>query len=579
MGSMMSSRFHHESEPAGPPLSRSNGRTTVGVDLARGCIHLAMARRGRIEAYHRVVLPSDMDPSSPAFRELLGDTLRQFCKHRGRVNVWATSSLGGLSIRSLQVPKVPRRQLSLAVRWALRRELSDSLKGVLVDYVVDGEISEKGTRKIAVTACAVQQDDIGQLCKIFANAGFPLAGISVPGFAFKNIVEACGVADQSQHSLFLDVGRDASHIVLCSNGRVIVSREFRLGAEAFIAACMDEVPVGESAELFFSQLSDDAGPASELTESVRNEIVAGFRPVLHRLMRQFDLTLEAGTVNIGELEIDKLHLSGPISTCPEIRAFISSHIGIPVVPLNPLTHSCLSPVRGDAPPPAIASWFAPAVGLALAGAGQTLNLLKPIQSTLEQEDRRSLDQQILVAFIIASLAAGVVWGGLMVHASQLQREVASLARQTPTDQPALSVASLRPVVNAVVERRRRQAHAIGDRAVLAMMAELTALTDNEIQLTGIDFHMESLEQKAGVALSQQARGNEGRILLKGWIHGAHTKRASHLAAYQIKIEESPLFDRLSINESVAAIHANVAVLQFRLTIIPTQCAMSSGGAP
>lgn len=572
----MKSLSHSEPRTLGYPLSKGSDRTIVGVDLARGCIRLAMGRRGRIEAYRHVVVPSDIDQFSPVFEDLLATTLREFCKHHGRVSLWATSSFRGLSIRSLRVPKVPRRQLSLAVRWALRRELSDSLKGMLIDYVVEGEVAEKGTRKIAVTACAVRHDDIERLRQLFAKTGFPLVGLTVPCFTFKNIVLACGLADKTRNSLFLDVDRHSSHLLLCSKGRVVVSREFRPGVDAFLDACMNEVPTGESAESFLAQLSNSHADPSPLTGPARQAVVEGFLPVLNRLMRQFDLTLEA-TEDFNEMEFEELHLSGPISTCPEVREFISSHAGLPVVPLNPLSVASPSPALCETASIEEASWFAPAVGLALSNGGQTLNLLHPTQSAFEREARSNVNQWILGAFIVASLVAGIAWAGLSVRVSQLQQHAARLGRQAVHGHSELSVDGLVPMVETLVTRYRQRADVVRDRAILAMMAEITLLTDEQIQLMDVEFKMVTLKEKAGDMLSNRTSQAYGSIHLKGRIFGERTKQASHLASYQIKLEESPLFNRASINESISAIHADAAVLQFSITVTPALSGVPKGG--
>ena len=547
--------------------AKGNGGAVVGVHISSDDLRLVLSRRGHIEGYHCVSLPIDMELSSTEFEDLLGQTLREFCGQYSHVKTWVTAPLEGHSVRNLRVPKVPRRQLLMAVRWALRRELSTSLKHTVVDYTVDGDVVEKGTHKISVTACAVQQSELDRISDLFSRVGFPLTGLTVPCFTCENLVQACDLTAPGDSALLLDVSQNAAQILVYSKGRTIVNREFRLGLSAFLDASMGVAPEGDDAELFLARLSPEAGVETPLKPAEHDAIIEAFIPVLHRLMRQFDLTLRTSLVSLTELGITQIHLSGPLCACPEIRAFISEHVDLPVVPVNPFAAPCLSLTHKEAAPLSIAAWFMPAAGLALSDNAHTLNMLNPTQSEVEREEHRSLNARILVGFAVVAVLFVGVWAGIGVKSSRLQSQTIALEQRAQAESPLRSVLNVRPVVDTLVQQNRERAGIIEERMGVAMMNEIVALTDDDVQLTDLHFSMASVDRKAGLAVKSGPRGGGGNTLLvKGRIYGEQTQNASALAAYQIRLEESPLFGEVKINTSRAAIHSGHAVLQFAIQV-------------
>ena len=558
--------------------SRPNGGSVVGVHITTGSLRLAQSRRGKIQAYRRVDLPRHMELSSPEFEGFLGDTLRAFCGKGNHVSIWVTAPLERHSVRNLRVPNVPRRQLLHAVRWALRRELSSALKHTVLDYIVEGDVVENGAPKIAVTACAVHEGDVARLSALFAKVGFPLSGLTVPFFTCRNVVRACEFLNNNQSALVLDVGLNSSQIFLYSEGKTVVNREFRLGVNAFLDTSLgiDLADDGASKERFFARLGHDEEGDAPLVHPDRKAIVESFRPVLNRLMRQFDLTLQSSAVNISDLGLTQIYLAGPLCLCREIGELIGEHLGLSVVPIHPLAPPCLSP--GCTPAPlSQGAWFVPAVGLALADNAHTLNLLRPAQSTVEREEHLNLNHRILVAFIGCMLAAGAVWGTVDIRASQLLRKAESLERRLRNAAPVQSMPSLESSVSALMDKYRRRSEIVNERIVLAMMRDLVESTDPQVQLIDVVFLMGSVEHKSERESKSSANRAGNRIRIKGRIAGGSTQGASILAAYQLKLAESPRFGHVNIEESVMAVHAGAEVLQFSILLDPVALEQNTGG--
>lgn len=545
----------------------------VGVQLSIGSIRLVRTRRGVVEDYTRVLLPPTLALSSPEYREILTSSLQAFCKHHTRAHIWATAPFSKLSVRHLRIPKVPRRQLSLAVRWALSREMPGDLKGMFVDYTVGSEVNEHGARKINVTACAVRRVDIERINALFVAIGFPLKGLTTPFFTYRNILSEGGYLPTKDDSLFLDIGLGSTQILVARGGQVAMHREFRLGLTSFLDSCVDRIPEGEALETFLELLAG-GGTRDDSATGERERILQAFEPVLLRLLRKISMTLEAHDLSLDELVLGDILLSGPLALCDEVREFIAEHLGHSVRPFNPLDAAALAP--GHLPPvsPAASAWFTPAVGLALSPNTKTLNLLRPIQSRWEHAADSTINQFVIGVFVAAAVLTCAVWGVATVRSTALQRSALTLeARIAGTE--LVTVASLKPSLDVVVTRDTTRYAIASDRYVLAIIAELASLTTAPVEWVACDVKLGSLSRKLGLGKVARGEQDTARIHIVGRVRGERSRQAAELAAYQIALDESELFTDVEVKMTSSQRERHV--LEFSLSLRPVSLANDKEG--
>ncbi len=538
----------------------------VGVELAVGSLRLVRTRRGVVEDYTRIALPPTMALSSPEYRELLASSMQAFCKHHARADIWATAPFSKMSVRHLRIPKVSRRQLSLAVKWALRREIPGDLKGMFVDYTVGSEVVENGARKINVTACVVRRIDIERINALFMAAGFPLKGLTTPFFTYCNVVAAGGYIPSQGDRLFIDIGLASTQILLVRGGTVAIHREFRLGVESFLDTCKAVIPAGEAVEAFLATLSE--APADSASVVERERLIEGFQPVLRRLLRQLDLTLEAHHFALDELELAGVHLSGPLAVCDPVREFMAEQLGHSVAALEPLGAAALAPEQPALVSPASAAWFVPAVGMALSPNTGTLNLLHPIQSRWERAEDSTINQVVIAGFVIAALAICGGWGVAAWRSDRLQTEAAPLRRQIEAGTELLTVAALTPMLEEAVGREEARAAIASERHLLAIMAELSTLTTAPIEWIACEVNLGPPAAKLGPVRTMRGERSGPRVELVGRVGGRPKRQASELAAYQVTLDESPLFDVVEVKTTAPSSKRAGEMLEFTLSLRP-----------
>ncbi len=558
-----------------PAVSSPSGScvgTAVGVQLGADSIRLARRVGGHIEAVESLAIPPGVSLSSPEYAKLLTRSLQRFCGFCGHVTVWATADFPGMSQRNLSLPNVPSRQLPMAVRWALRRELSSSLKGMFVDYTVVGESIGEGGRRTSVVACAVREQDVEHITQIFREAGYPLSGLTIPGCSLSHLIERGGMLEHERDSLFLHIGSESTHILLWSRQRVVINREFRLGVSAFVEAALGPHVSSEVSNRFLEQISVPDGAIAGSPGESRAAVMEAFGPVLHRLMRQFDLTLEAGTVNTSDLDLRQLHLSGPLAGCPEVRDFIRSHVGLPVEELNPLAAPFAASAgvarEGKAPD----GWYVTACGLAYSDTASGLNLLNPTQRAVERAERLNFHHVIFFCFLLLTLAGVATWAVFAYRLFALQRQQTKMEMKLNEPSELLDTGGVVARVDAVVNKGQCRLRAVKRDQALALMAELAQRTSDAIEWVSVEISTAAFKDKTGGKLPASTGTTEAVVVIEGLVHGPPTRQAGDLAAYQILLEESPMFVDVSVERSTVKVVDSLPVLSFQIRLKPERCA-------
>jgi Tfp pilus assembly PilM family ATPase len=546
----------------------------VGVHLGATAIRLARRVGPYIEAVQSVLVPAGVGFDSPEYAKLLIEALQTFCSGVKPDAVWASASFPAMTQRNLILPDVEGRQLASAVRWSLRRELSSTLKDMLVDYTVVGKSTIGGRSRVAIVACAVQEHDVVRLKRLFHDAGYPLTGLTVPGCPFAHLVHRAGILNEEHDTIFLHIGGASSYILFMSGDEVVIRREFKLGVNSFMHAILgDEATTGE-ADALLKRLCHGDG-----TCEVCKYIVTTCSGVLQRLFRQYDMTLQARAVQARAANLRDLYLSGPLAECAGMRESISEHVGLPVAPFNPLSEPFVGDRKVTREGTAADGWYVPACGLAYATEHRGLNLLKPSHLAVERKERRALHRFILYVFLSLTLVGSAIWGISASLAHKLSTEITSLQASLKAVNGGLTTARMETLVAEQIESEKQRMAFLRERWALALIAELTQLTPNNIEWQSTDLSMAALKTYTGETLPPGVGASARLVTVTGFVYGDAARQASDLAAYQVLLEQSPLFLNVKITRRVVQRVGEQLVLAFRIEMVPDMPASSGEEQP
>ncbi|MGE4552822.1 MAG: hypothetical protein AB7D57_06900, partial [Desulfovibrionaceae bacterium] len=506
------------------PLWGGNRKTTVAIDLRPdSLVVVRMARRdrgGQILDMERIPLPG-----SPPSQDAQVEALRALGKRLGRRDkVWSVLRTGDMDINLVRIPKVPAKRVSDTVYWQLQKERKFDDAEYVVDFRVIGPVKDNGVSKIEVMACLAKRSEVDQIVETFRKAGVPLTGVTTIPNAFQGVYAAgwCDCGEGLCANVHVDA--DFSCISILSGAQLQFTRTIKSGTVSMAEELLDayntrhgksQAPAapaapapspegdldGPSLEMAPAPAPAAAPPAPEtppmelcrMQEALegclcrledratlpdgsleRAEVVTLVTPALDRISRQVERTLDYHHSRTQQ-RCDRLHLSGEVFACLEIRNQIAEQLGMEASLFDPVAGSGQTTAQATLATERERLAFAEAVAACLSDEARTINLSQTYKARDRARRRRLLDNAVSLAFLVlVMVAAGAFfWTGQMVKERQARLHVleAQLAVQPKVDADVLR--ALAGKMEAAQARLRSNGERYQSQAVLS---ELSAQT-------------------------------------------------------------------------------------------------------
>lgn len=298
---------------------------------------------------------------------------------RKRYVVTAVSNIAAIT-RTLQVPKMPQKQLDEAVRWEAERYIPFPIDEVVLDYAPLKPLeSVNEGEQIEIIVGAARQEVIASLVETLKGAGLEPLIIDIKPFAGLRSLESKLRSPGEPVLFFLDIGAESSSLTLTRGEHLLLIRTINLSGKDFTAAISRAFNLDLMAA---EEAKRNYGLATIPTED--EELLLDFdaerekfnpakmydaiRPVLVDLTTELRRSLEYFRVQAGELGIDQGYVSGGASKLRGLVPLLSDTLGIPLEVVNPWQNLQIDPHRFDLEHlKSLAPEFTVPVGLALRG--------------------------------------------------------------------------------------------------------------------------------------------------------------------------------------------------------------------
>lgn len=529
-------------------IAREMSRTVIGVSLEADAVRMAECRRGKVVRCSSRAYPPGVSPESEGFPVFLKTCMTGFSSRFRRVPVWLAVSPPSLQIRYLALPVVRRREFSDMVYWTFRKDLPFDPAHTLFDYGRELVWPDGKAERAGVTAYTVLREEVDAISARFVAAGIDLAGIVIPTFAMRHLLQGQrGVtAAGGGTCLSLSSGGDASSVIIVKDGLVRSSRIFKIGINAILGVIREREPGCTAADAFrrvrtVLETEEEGGPQDGVGEHIRE--------VFDRLIQQVERTLAAYLNEHPDETFSGMYVMGAVAGLAPLVKVIGRRLGLAV----------LAGAEDSAAPAEAYHVMAMAAGASLSRAESTPNLLIPCHQR-EKAARRSW-WSLLLAML---LALGVALTHLSVRVLQFRQ--VPLVQRLATEQAR--VAAYAPQVD---ERmlQAMAASAVADHLSLRKMARewqplavfraLAVQTPADVVLTLIEVNGGAPAPGAGPARPEVAGG---MIRIGGYIGGAREAQRSKLVAYALQLETSPLFTKTRVVHTADGMESDLDVLIF-----------------
>lgn len=580
-----------------------DSKVTVGVDVGSQSLRMVKIQevsesQWKLLDYRSVRLPK-ASVGSFEFTGFIKSELNKFCGTSKHLRIWTLIPSSKVDVRFIKIPKVPPKQVENAVYWTVKKEATFEDSETILDFDVQGDITEQGVQKTSVLVHTTPRSEVQAVQNLFSDAGYHLAGVTIAPFAIQNLFRTGWLSVVGDVTASLYIGRDWSRIDMYSKGNLVLTRGIKAGLSSMVEALVEsfnekkkkapaekasvtETDRGltvEQAHKLLTSLNPDAPPLSREDfgyQLKEEEIFSMILPAIERLVRQVERTF----ANVGAERVGKIYIAGVIDGYKPLVDYIGDQLGIESGIMDALSLANSS-VYDINPPSSVSERvsFAPAVGLALSDNSRTPNLTFTYKAKAKMIQTARANRVIMLGTLLfVLLGTGVFyWQGHLVDQKKATYE--SLRNELDRYNPRIDKNFILQIATKVKEEQKITRNYSERYIGMAVISELAALTPSHIRLLKMRTDLaavpalknpEGTPKKEPVKEGEKDMGRARHLEIEGIVLGERGKLESLLSSYVLKLQSSPLFKETKVQKtSVEAYQINRGqneVLLFNLTV-------------
>ncbi|WP_243439355.1 hypothetical protein [Fundidesulfovibrio soli] len=532
----------------------------VGVEMTAEEFRLVKlslsSGRPRSLEFKTVPIP-EQGPDAPELSLVLRLALKDFLG-KADADVWAMVPGESADLQFLQVPKAAKKQISNAIYWTAKKEASFDDADVVFDYELQGEVMEKGAPKLSVLAYTVKREEFEKLRNLFLQAGYPLAGITLPSIAMRDLLRGGWVQGGEQTRACLHLGSEFSRLEIFSGGTLQFVRVLKGGLSAMAQALSDSskeytppAPQGnapgtsgaeDEPELTFVQaggepsftvqaatMLEPMGPGL-LVEPVKpkglsvaearlllenmaagpealpqghpgrdipvQDVLEMLKPAWERLLRQVQMTFSHHVVTLGNEQVGGLLLSGPLGAGPGLLEHISEKLGVPCEHLDPLAPDNLGRLQVMGPALTLDERLPYSLVLGLTGAARgACNLLYTYKQKEEEDRIAGLNRMVALCWLGVAVSVLGFFVWQQTEAYFKGQELRGLERRLGEYRPLVDMPLLLSTSSKVRASVENLRAFAGRNLGSALLKDVTGLTPENVRLYSISLDLGTAEEQ------------------------------------------------------------------------------------
>lgn len=299
---------------------------------------------------------------------------------RKKFVVTAASNLAVIT-RTLQVPKMPAKQLEEAVRWEAERYIPFPIDEVVLDYTpLDSYDSVPDGEQMDIVVGAARHETVAGVVEAIKAANLEPLIIDIKPFAgLRTIRSRLTSPGREPITLFLEIGAESSALVLTRGERLLLNRPINLSGKDFTNAIsrafnLDPIAAEDAKKNYGlatiptedEDLLLDFDAERERFNPAR--MYDAIRPILVELTTELRRSLEFFRVQVGDLGVDQGFVSGGGSKLRSLIPLLSDTLGIPLEQADPWAGIQIDKTKFDVEYlKQIGPEFAVPIGLAMRG--------------------------------------------------------------------------------------------------------------------------------------------------------------------------------------------------------------------
>lgn len=310
------------------------------------------------------------------------------------------------------------------------------------------------------------------------------------------------------------------------------------------------------------------------------DVLEMLKPAWERLLRQVQMTFSHHAVTLGNEQVSRLNLSGPLGSDQGLLDYLGEKLGVPCRHLDPLAPDNLGRLLTSAAALSLAERQPYSLVLGLTDSDRSSCNLLFTYKQKEEEDRVSdLNRIVALAWLGVAVLMGGLFGWQQTQAYLKRQVIQGLEAQLSEFQPQVTMPLLLSTsskVRGVVENLRAYS---ARNLSSAILRDVTGLTPENVRLFNISMDLGTPEEQPlpktsadpkakppPSPVNKQGRVGLDTLTLEGYVKGDSQILESLLSAYLVRLRTSPLLGEPSVSKrSLELTAAGEDVLRFSLS--------------
>ncbi|MCG8607266.1 type IV pilus assembly protein PilM, partial [bacterium] len=327
----------------------------VGIDIGATSIKYAVLNKtGRVfklvNCGMRALQREQAQADGNARADRIANILTNEFKLKSYKNALLTSAVSGLEViyKNIRVPKMGAKELAKAVPWACRKDFPFPIESTIFEYSVIEDKARKADEKLDVYVAAAQKEMVLNHVNLIRKSDSIPTKVSTIPAALWNLFSIMDKSYQSGCYAIIDIGGKSSHIVLINNGQLQFAREISTGGDDITQVLTGSIFV-DGEEISISKKKAEGIKRKygylekvniESQEDVipLKEIAVLMHPVLEKLVKEVQRTIDFFKEKFGIESIQKMFITGGTALLKNIPAYLSSELNTEVDVLNPFDY-------------------------------------------------------------------------------------------------------------------------------------------------------------------------------------------------------------------------------------------------
>lgn len=348
----------------------SSKKDIVGIDVGSSSVKVVCLRHAR-GSYHLAnlgIMPLTPEAivdnaimDSPAVIDTINNLLGSMKIKAKRV---ATSVSGhAVIIRKISLPVMTDAELDASIQWEAEQYIPFDISEVNIDFQILGP-DPKDPAQMDVMLVAAKKEFIDDYTAIFAEAGLEPVVMDIDCFAVENMFDYNYGFVEGEVVALINLGASATNVNVLRGDFSIFTRDIQTGGNLLNEELQKRLGISfleaERAKLGDREVADvDPEEVSQiLSEAIEN------------LVQEVQRSLDFFMATSSDDRINKIYLTGGLSSSDEVRSVLTKRLDIPVERIDPFRNLSVNDKQFDADYlEAVGPMFSVATGLAMRKVG------------------------------------------------------------------------------------------------------------------------------------------------------------------------------------------------------------------